>query len=173
MGAGEHFLLDILHELLDLALHLFHALAHLQDDRHAADVHPQIASQRQDELQPLQVFVRVKAGVALGARGLEQSLALIKAQRLGMDTIHLGYGGNHVGALRFPFSHRPPSVDFRAGQLFFLISPRQNSAELFSLPRHPTCGGYLWTKIMPLAWWKISLKRAKTARRATRMPLLT
>jgi len=72
-----------LHEFLDLALHFFHALAHLKDDRHTADVHAQIAGQRENEFQPLQIFVSVEAGVALGAGRLEQALAFVQAQGLG------------------------------------------------------------------------------------------
>jgi len=51
----------------------------LQDDRHAADVDAKVSRQRQNEFQPLQVFVGVQARVAFGARGLEQAFALIKA----------------------------------------------------------------------------------------------
>ena len=38
VGPGQHFLLNILHKFLNLALHLFHALPHLQNDGHAADI---------------------------------------------------------------------------------------------------------------------------------------
>jgi hypothetical protein len=62
----QHFLLDGFHEILDLILHFFHALAHLQDDGDAADVHAEIARQVQNEFQPLQVFVGVEASVAFG-----------------------------------------------------------------------------------------------------------
>ena len=71
IGASQHFLLDVLHELLDLPLHFFHTLAHLQDDRHASDVHPKVASEREDEFQPFQVFIRIESCVALGARRLK------------------------------------------------------------------------------------------------------
>src|ERR1700730_13318986 len=106
----QHFLLDVLDELLDLALHFFHALAHLQDDRHAADVDTEVAGQRQNELQPLQVFVGVEASVPFGSRGLEESLALVEPQRLGMNPIHLGHRRDHVSAFGFAFSHHTPSL---------------------------------------------------------------
>src|SRR6202140_3251402 len=32
VGPGQHFFLDVFHKILNLALHLLHALAHLQDD---------------------------------------------------------------------------------------------------------------------------------------------
>src|SRR5258707_414342 len=63
-SARHHFLLDGLHEILNLPLHFFHALAHLQDDGNAADVYAQIACQIQNELQALQIFVRVESRVA-------------------------------------------------------------------------------------------------------------
>ena len=37
IGTGEHFLLDVFHEILNLALHLFQAYAHLQDDGNPTD----------------------------------------------------------------------------------------------------------------------------------------
>src|ERR1700722_5184713 len=40
-GPRQHFLLDVLHEVVDLDLHLLHALAHLQNDRNAADIYAQ------------------------------------------------------------------------------------------------------------------------------------
>ena len=43
----------------------------------------------------------VKPRVALGAAGLEQPLALVEAQRLRMDVVHLGHRRDHVRALRF------------------------------------------------------------------------
>ena len=64
--ARHDFLLQILHEVLNLPLHLFHAFAHLQDDRNPADVHTQVPRQVQNELEPLQVFIRVEPGIALG-----------------------------------------------------------------------------------------------------------
>src|SRR5260370_40793319 len=66
-GPGQYLVLDVLHELLDLALHFFHALTHLQNDGDAADVDAQIARERQDELKPLQIFVGIEPGIAFGA----------------------------------------------------------------------------------------------------------
>src|SRR6266700_376726 len=59
-SARHHLLLDGFHEILDLPLHFFHALAHLQDDGDPADVYAQIACQIQDELEALQIVVGVK-----------------------------------------------------------------------------------------------------------------
>src|SRR5260370_28799986 len=91
---------------MDLAVDLFHALAHLQDDGNGADVDAQIARQRKNELQPLQIFFRIKAGVALGARRFEQALPLIEAQGLRMYLIHLSHRADHVRALGFAFFPR-------------------------------------------------------------------
>ena len=44
--ARHNLLLDVLHKVVHLPLHLFHALAHLQDDGHPADIHAQVARQR-------------------------------------------------------------------------------------------------------------------------------
>src|SRR5258708_9706398 len=60
-------MLDVLHELLNLVLHFLHTLAHLKNDSNAADVHAEIAGERQDELQPLQIFIGVEAGVGFWA----------------------------------------------------------------------------------------------------------
>src|SRR5260370_830753 len=78
----------------------------LHDDGNAADVDAQIARQRKNELQPLQIFFSIKAGVALGARRFEQALPLIEAQGLRMYLIHLGHRADHVRALGFAFCHR-------------------------------------------------------------------
>src|SRR5260370_12599219 len=91
---------------MDLAVDLFHALAYLQDDGNAVDVDAESARQRKNELQPLQIFFRIKAGVALGARRFEQALPLIEAQGLRMYLIHLSHRADHVRALGFAFCHR-------------------------------------------------------------------
>jgi hypothetical protein len=98
-------MLDVLHKLLNLPLHFFHPFAHLQNDGHAADVHAQIARQRQNELQPLQVFIRIEPRIAFGAARLEQPLAILKPQCLRMNLIHLGHRRNHVCALGFTLGH--------------------------------------------------------------------
>ena len=98
-------MLDVLHELLNLALHFFHALAHLQDDGDPADVDAQIARERQDELEALQIFIRIEPGVAFGAARFQQPFAFIEAQGLGMNLLHLGDGRDHVRAFGFTFGH--------------------------------------------------------------------
>jgi hypothetical protein len=103
LHAGDHLGADVLDEVLHLLIHGFHALAHLQDDGDAGDVDAEIAGEVEDELEALEVFVGIEAGVAFGAGGLEEAFALVEAERLGMDVVHLGYGRDHVGASGFAF----------------------------------------------------------------------
>jgi len=103
-GAESDFILHKADKLLHFAVHVFHAFPHRQDDGNAGDIYAQVSSQVENELQPLQIFFRIKARVAVGARGLEQAFTLVKTQRLRMDAVHLRYGGDHVSALGFAFS---------------------------------------------------------------------
>ena len=80
-----------------------HALAHLQDDGHAADVHSRIAGQRQNKFQALQILIGVEARVAFGTGGFEQAFAFVKAQGLGMDAIHFGDAQIMYAPLDFRF----------------------------------------------------------------------
>ncbi len=77
---------------LDLALHFGHLLAHVQDDLDTGQVYAHIAREFQDHFQPLQVVVSIKPRVALAARRLQQPFALVKAQRLRVDTVLLRHG---------------------------------------------------------------------------------
>src|ERR1700758_140272 len=106
MGARQDLLLNVLYEVLNLALHLFHALAHLQNDGDAGNVHTKVAGQVQNELQPLQIFVGVKAGITFRTGRLKQPLALVETQSLWMDAVHLGYRRDHVCAFGAAFCHR-------------------------------------------------------------------
>src|ERR1700741_4309489 len=49
VSAGQDLLLDVLYEFLDLALHFFHAFAHLQNDCHTRDVDAEIAGEGENE----------------------------------------------------------------------------------------------------------------------------
>ena len=49
-------------------------------------------------LEALEVFIGIEAGVALGARRLEQALALVEAEGLGVNFVHLGHRRDHVSA---------------------------------------------------------------------------
>jgi hypothetical protein len=52
-GAESHLILHKTNKLLHLAIHVFHTLAHLQDNRDARNIYAQVPGQIQDELQPL------------------------------------------------------------------------------------------------------------------------
>ena len=80
-------LLDVLHELVDLALHLLDLPAHVEDDLDAGEVDAEIAGQRQNRFELLEVLFRVEARVAVGARRLQQPFALVQAQRLRVDVV--------------------------------------------------------------------------------------
>jgi len=151
-GARQNFLLDVLHKFLDLALHLFHAFTHLQDDRHASDIHAKIAGQREDKFQTKQIFICVETRIALGTRRFKQALAFVETEGLGVNALHFGNGGNHVGALRFPFGHGYPLFDSRARINFPASSGLVPAAKNGAKPKPPSGivigGGFLWTKIM-------------------------
>ena len=94
-------MIETLHELLDLALHGGHLGAHIENDLDARQIHAQIARQMQNHFEPFQVFIGIEPRIAVAAAGLEQSFALIEAQRLGMHAILLGHRGDHVGGFGF------------------------------------------------------------------------
>src|SRR5216683_4983574 len=56
---ARQLLLHDVRKLLHLALHLDHLFAHVQDDFDACEVHAHIASQRQNNVQALQIAVGV------------------------------------------------------------------------------------------------------------------
>ena len=104
----QHLRAHVLDKVLHLPVHRFHPLPHLQDDRDPGNVHAQIARQVQDELQPLEVLVRVEPRVAFRPRRLQQALALVQAERLRMNFIHLGHRRDHVRAFGLPFCRHIP-----------------------------------------------------------------
>ena len=103
LHAGEHFGADVVDEVLHLVVHGFHALTHLENDGDAGDVDAEVAGEVEDELEALEVFVGIEAGVAFGAGGFEEAFALVEAEGLWVDVVHLGYGRNHVGTFGFAF----------------------------------------------------------------------
>src|ERR1035437_6110847 len=107
LRARHHLVAHIADEARHLALHFVHALAHLQNNRDTRDVHSQVPRQRQDQFQALDIFVGVEAGVAFGARRLQQTFAFVQAQRLRVDVIHLRHRADHVRALLLTLGHSP------------------------------------------------------------------
>lgn len=97
--AGFELLPGVFDEGLHFLPHLRHAVAHVKDDFDPRQVHAQVTRELQDRLQPLQVFRRIKARVTLAARRDQQAFALVEAQRLRMQVVHLGHCADHVAGL--------------------------------------------------------------------------
>ena len=95
--------LDVVHELVDLALHLLDLAPQVEDDLHAGQVHAEIARQRQDRLELLEILFRIQPGVAFGPRRLQQAFTLVEAERLRMDVVLLRHRADHV--IRLATSH--------------------------------------------------------------------
>ena len=85
MDMLQHLRTHIVHKTLHLPVHLLHALAHLQNDRDAGDIDPEVARQIQDELEAFQVFVGIEARVSLGPGGFQQPFPLVKPEGLRVD----------------------------------------------------------------------------------------
>lgn len=66
---GEFFgmRLQVLKEPFKLVLHRVHLLAHVENDLDSREIHTQVARQRENELEPLEIRIRVEACVALRA----------------------------------------------------------------------------------------------------------
>ena len=62
-SASKNLALNKFYELLHLPLHLFHALAHVEDDRNTRDVHAKIAREVEDEFQTPEILFGVEARV--------------------------------------------------------------------------------------------------------------
>src|SRR5215472_99411 len=107
-GPKSDFLVYKADKLLHLPVHLFHALAHLQNDRDSGNVHAQIAGQVQDELQPLQVVFGIEARIAFGSGRFKQTLALVETQRLRVNAVHLRHCRDHESAFGLTFGHTLP-----------------------------------------------------------------
>ena len=107
VDAARELAFDVIHELVDLALHLLDLPPHVQDDLDAGEVHAEVARQREDRFELLQVLFGVEARVAVGARRLEQSFALVEAERLRVDVVLLRHRADHVVRLAAfrPFCH--------------------------------------------------------------------
>src|SRR5687767_1441704 len=76
VDAARKLPLDVVHELVDLALHLLDLAAHVQDDLDAGEIDAEIARQRQNRLQLFEVFLGVQPGITLGSRSEEHTSEL-------------------------------------------------------------------------------------------------
>ena len=100
------------------------ALAHVQDDLDAGEVDAEIAGEREDRLEPLEILVRVESRVAFRARRLEQPLALVEPQRLRVDVVALRHHADHVVGLAASL-HSHGGHPFRSSAHVLRIRQRQ------------------------------------------------
>src|SRR4051794_2904751 len=85
----RQLVIETLHKGFDLALHGLHLGAHIQDDLDAGQVYAEVARQMQDHLQTPEVLIGIEPRVSVAAAGLQQSLALVEAERLRMHSVLL------------------------------------------------------------------------------------
>src|SRR5580704_15150820 len=92
----REFLLHDGGELRHLAFHFDHFFAHVQNDFNPREVYAHVARQRQDHVEAFEIGVGVEPGISLGAGGLQQTDALVEAQRLRMQLVQLRYRADHI-----------------------------------------------------------------------------
>src|SRR5262245_32222403 len=88
-------LLGIAARLVEAVAQRAQLLLELEDPLHTREVQT-VGGQLRDAPQPLDVAVAVAAVAADGARGVEQALPLVDAERLRMNTRELGCHRDHV-----------------------------------------------------------------------------
>src|SRR5688572_22245851 len=97
---------DMVEETVDLDLQPRHLLPHVEDHLDAGQVDPEVPGEGEDRLQALDRLLVVEPCVALAARGLEQALPLVQAQRLRVDAVALGYHADqHVTLVALAAGH--------------------------------------------------------------------
>src|SRR5579872_1137790 len=127
MNAVGQLLIQAGDKFLDLLLHGCHFFPHVQDDLDTRQIHTQFARKLQNHFQTLQILVRVQPRVAFAARGLQETFALVEAQRLRMDFILLRHGGDHVSGFR-SFRHQTLlQISCRGSSGWSLANSRNNS----------------------------------------------
>src|SRR5688572_34768 len=90
-------LADIGKEAVHLALHVIHALLHVQDHLDAGQVDAELARQGEDDLQAAERLLVVETGVAGAPGWLDEALALVETEGLRVDGVALGnYADHHV-----------------------------------------------------------------------------
>src|ERR1700683_3259715 len=86
-------------ERFHLLLHVRHFVTHVEDHFDSGEVNAQVAGQRKDHLETLQVLVGVKARIALRARRRQKASAFVKAEGLRVKFVQLRNRTNHVTSL--------------------------------------------------------------------------
>jgi len=99
IGEARELLLNNVGKFGHLVFHLNHFFAHVQDNLDAGEIHPHVAGESQDDIEPLEVRIGIEACVALRARGLEQTNALVEAQGLRVQLVDFRNGADHVAGL--------------------------------------------------------------------------
>ena len=99
---AEQFLRDvlanILNEVFEFVLHAVHLLAHVQDYFNAGEIHAEVASEVEDELQTLNILFSVIARALRGSRWFNKPFSLIQTKSLGVNAVLLG---NHADCIFF------------------------------------------------------------------------
>src|SRR5947209_8205392 len=75
-------------QLLDLIFEIADALGELEDDLHPGEIDAQVLDEPSYLLGAANVVDRIQSNSTLGARGGEQTLPLVRSQRLGVHAQH-------------------------------------------------------------------------------------
>ena len=78
-------------------LHRVHLLAHVENDFDAGEIYAEVARQREDQFESLEIGIGVESSVSLGPRRLQQTFTFIKPQRLRMNAVLIRHRANRVG----------------------------------------------------------------------------
>jgi len=116
--------LQVLEEPFKLLLHRVHLLSHVENYLNAREVHTQVARQRKDQLEPLEIRIGVETRVALRTRGFQQTFTFIQSQRLRMNAVLLRYRADRVG---FWFSRHSNPISTRGFVALSFEYSRSNS----------------------------------------------
>src|SRR4026209_1850584 len=101
--------LQILEEPLKLLLHSVHLLAHVENDLHTREIHAEVARQRKNQFQSLEIRIGIEPRVSFRARRLQEPLALVEPERLRMNPILIRYRADRVCS-RLPAHSNPIST---------------------------------------------------------------
>ena len=90
-GAVGKFAVEGAEEILNLMLHLGHFLAHVENNFDARQVDAQVASEVENDFEPLQIVVGIQAGVAVTTRRLQQTFPLLEPESLRVKAVLFGH----------------------------------------------------------------------------------
>jgi len=101
--------LQVLEESLKLLLHRIHLLAHVEYDLDTREINSQVARQRKNQFQSLEIGIGIEPRVSFRARRLQKPFTLVKPERLRMNPILLRYRTDRVCS-RLPAHSNPIST---------------------------------------------------------------